>query len=327
MKKILSIIFAWILICLGSALEVKYYIDRFLGDGINIWWAAIIGSALTIALALAVFRKNKKLMKPLIVGLIVYSILATSAGQNFSFNEVKNKDITNEVQSLYSVDRVESLKKQISKIDQELERIDNYINSSVESLKDRWNYRTPLIDAENQKKELKKERESKEQELNNITSKMSTHGEKTISSGNIYMYYNGLVLNSIPENILQFIFQTFLSFLIAIMAPLGIEVLNNPEAGERQQVTRKEKIKLDDDIIRKWIHFNWIGMRQNKTTKMLSRKIFEKFMQDKQDPFDPNVYDQIYKLAIKSNIIDKEGTIKEKDVEKCLFLIKSVDKL
>jgi hypothetical protein len=89
-------LFCILMIGLGSFLEIHYYKFRFENDGIETWLAIIIGIALTLFLCLAIFERKKKLMKLLIISLVIYSVLATSAGQSFSlslFQRVEKRTI------------------------------------------------------------------------------------------------------------------------------------------------------------------------------------------------------------------------------------------
>lgn len=81
MKKI----FAYILVILGSFLEVFYNSYRYHQDGIPLAICIIIGLALNIFLLVCVMEKRPVLATML----IIFSILSTSSGQTFA---LINKD-------------------------------------------------------------------------------------------------------------------------------------------------------------------------------------------------------------------------------------------
>lgn len=315
MHKILEIIFSICLIIVGSFLEVIYYIERFKGDGIDFWISLIIGCALTLFLSLAVYSRNKKISKALVFSLIIYSILATSAGQHFSFQNVKNESIKTEIQDSYTIEEIRNKKNEIKELENEIKQLNIVIFESTQTLEDRWYYKNTINTAEKTKENLRSRLDEIKNELNKKTDTVKIHKDTKIKNENIYQFYNKLTFNFIPEDLLQFIFQTILSFFIATMAPLGIIIITDRK---RRRITKKAKekiinIKLSNDLIREWIQINWIGLKNKKTNKIISRENFEKFMENKKTIFTRENYDIIFNKAIRAGVIQKNGLISEQD--------------
>lgn len=303
-------IFALLLIGLGSFLEIYYYIVRFQNDGIDFWLCLCIGVALTIALNLLVYGRDKKYFKIGIAIMIVYSVLATSAGQNFSFQNLNNETVSEEIQSLYISDDIEDVKNQIANIDERIYKIQSDIDQTVNSLSDRAYWGRSLPVAEKAIKDLKIERQNLRDYLREITPMAKSYNKIKTTKQNLYQFYNELI--PIPVKLLQFLFQTILSMFIAAMAPMGIIMFVLKPKTRR----RKKKIIISNDMIKKWINISWTGIRTGKTNKILSKDVFLKFCLEKNDTFGASLYSKLFKLAIKSGVIDKSGVVIESDTER-----------
>lgn len=327
LKKILEIIFSVILIIIGSFLEVYYYISRFQGDGIPFWICVIIGVALTLFLSMAVYSRNKNISKALIIALIIYSILATSAGQSFSYQEIKNKNTVEAVQDAYTIEDIERKKQELVLINTEIEKINKSIEESTQTLEDRWYYRNTLAAAEKTKDDLRSRKDKIEIELSLKTEVAKTHNENQVQSENIYGFYNRLTFGFLGEDFLQFFFQTVLSFFIATMAPLGITIIT----GTKKRVKKNAKMKpakisnkISLNIIKKWISINWVGVKRGKSDKIIPRESFEKFMETQTEIITKEHYNDILMLSIRAGLIKHDGTIIERDENKAFKKIKSL---
>lgn len=294
MKKIFSVL----LIIFGSFLEVWYYQYRFINDGIEIWLAWTIGIALTLFLALAVFKKTTAL----IIVLIIYSVLATSAGQSFSLSQYENKLSTEDATQLNIQDEILDTENRINDLDSESEKIKTDINSSVNSLDDRLKYRKSIYGAYARIDEIEKERTILRDHLTELRNRTTTHEKIKRHETNIYKFYNGIT--SIPVNWLQFIFQTALSFFIALMAPLGILVITGNKKRNKKKTIKKEKINYRPWIER-WVHVNWAGIRTKKSNLILPPNTFYDFTsQGNRNPFPKNIYNKILIAAREKKVLD-----------------------
>lgn len=326
MRRIIEVIFSIILIIIGSFLEVYYYISRFQGDGIDFWISAIIGGALTLFLSMAVYSRNKKISQVLIIALIAYSVLATSAGQYFSYQEIKNENIVEAVQDSYTVEEIQRKKQELENITKEINKLNQTIEESTETLEDRWYYRNTIAAAEKTKEDLRARKDKIESELSNKTETAKTYDDKQVQSENIYGFYNRLTFGFLGEDFLQFFFQTLLSFFIAMMAPLGITIITGSKRSKKQIKRKPPKIsnKISHSIIKKWIGINWVGLKRGKSDKIISRESFEKFMETQTEIITREHYNNILLLAIKRGLIKQDGTIIEKDESKAFRKIKSL---
>ncbi|KKM56228.1 hypothetical protein LCGC14_1551830, partial [marine sediment metagenome] len=293
-------LFAILLIITGSFLEVWYYAYRFTNDGIETWLAIVIGITLTLLLCIAVLKRNNKGVRFLIFTLIIYSILATSAGQSFSLSLFQKEEIQEDVQEEYRQDEIQEIKNRLLQIDEKYSQIQSGINETTQTLHDRGVYRTALEKAENQQLLLNEERSQLQDRLIELRQEAITY-RKT----NIYEFYNRLTF--MPEDWLQFFFQTWLSIFIAIMAPLGITTL--------QAEKPKPEKKMEPDqawikLIENWVHVNWFGVRSKKSSNILNETNFFEYTKTHDGKeFPKKYYNKIKAIAIKTRCINNSGTI------------------
>lgn len=326
-------LFAILLISIGSFLEIWYYAYRFSNDGIETWLSITIGIALTLFLCMAILNRNKKGMLILILTLIIYSILATSAGQSFSLSLFQKDEIHQDVQEEYRQDEIEEIQYRIQQIDEKYSQIQSGINETTQTLHDRGVYRTALEKAENQQLLLNDERKQLQVMLTELRNKAVTYEGIEERKTNIYEFYNKLTF--IPETWLQFIFQTWLSIFIAIMAPLGITTLQSskrvtilPVAKPIKQEPinkeiikepikekpKKEKIKKEPAwtwimLIERWVYINWFGIRSKKSRNMLSAINFFAYARAHGKEFPKKYYKKINAIAIKMACVNSSGAI------------------
>lgn len=305
-------IFASSLIVIGSFLEIFYYAFRFSMDGIETWLSIIIGIALTLLLSLAVYKK----IWTIIIIVSAYSILATSAGQSFSLTENQKIEETEKVQELYRHEEIEEIKNRINEINIQYKNIQDKIDSTVTSLKDRGYWRTTLATAEEKQQALDNERKQLNIRLKELRTEVKTTDKKVLSS-NIYVFYNKLF--GWPVDWFQFVMQTILSAFIAIMAPLGIVTIQG------HSITQKEKpVKYDyTNYIKRWVRYNWLGIRTGKSSAILPLPIFNKFIKDRNEEFEQEKYNKILNAARKSNVIENNKII-ELDENTAINRIKKV---
>jgi len=310
--------FAWGIIIIGSFLEIWYYRFRFVNDGISSWLAITIGIALTLLLALAVFQRQYWWAWAIIIPVSLYSVFATSAGQAFSLGEILREDSTKQVQSEYTMDEIDDIRSQIDWIDSEIKRISESIDTTVDSLEDRGMWRTTLADAEKRQRELREERKQLTAELSELHKEARQHESVEKRSRNIYEFYGNMF--HWDKEWLQFILQTILSTFIAVMAPLGIIVLQS--TGIKKPTVKKPSTdKITSDKIGRWIQISWIGIRSGKSKKILPKQTYESFLKDRGKIFDRQEYETIYNAAVKSGAIAEDGRIIEKNETEAKKLI------
>lgn len=303
-------LFSILLITIGSFLEIWYYWYRFSNDGIDIWLGITIGIALTLFLALAILNRKKKGIKLLILSLIIYSVLATSAGQSFSLSIIEKEETQNTIAEEYRQDDISDIETRIKEINTEYETIQNNINATVETLHDRGTYRTALGKAETRLSELNIERTKLRTELTELRQEAITYEDIEQKKTNVYQFY--YELTGIPEKWLQFILQTILSIFIAIMAPLGIITIQGIKNSvvEKTEKQLQEKKKKDwNRLIDKWVDINWTGIRSGKSKKILPKKTFLQYTDKHEQKYTEKEYNIIYKSAIITRCIDKNNKV------------------
>ncbi len=303
-------LFAILLISLGSFLEIYYYAFRFTNDGIETWLSIIIGITLTLLLCLAILSRNKKGIMFLILTLIVYSVLATSAGQSFSLSLVQTEEIQQDVQEQYIQDEISETQYRINQIDEKYMQIQAVIIGSTQTLEDRYTWKNTIAKAIGEQESLNNERIILKEYLSGLRSSSITHEniETKKPSTNTYVFYNELT--NVPADWLQFIFQTWLSIFIAIMAPLGITIL---QATKKQKEEKPKEEKKPDAtwimLIEKWVHVNWFGVRSAKSNTILNETNFFEYTKAHGAEFPKKYYNRIKAIAIKTRAINNIGTI------------------
>jgi Ca2+/Na+ antiporter len=296
-------IFAICLIAGGSFLEVWYYKIRFNNDGIEDWLSLIIGITLTLFLCIAVLLRQKKWVKVVIGCLLVYSVLATSAGQSFSLAVKEKIEIESSIKEQYTQDEINDIEYRIKQIDQKYSQIQAAIEETTKTLHDRGMYRTTLAAAEEEQRLLNEERAELQNRLSGLRTIAITHEGIEQKKTNIYEFYN--TLTSIPVVWLQFIFQTILSVFIAIMAPLGIMTL--------QEVVKPAQPKKDINdwrqLVAWWVYVNWMGVRSGKSKNIADENTFMVYSKKHGKIYTPKQYAAIKKAAQNTGCIEGERVI------------------
>lgn len=307
--------FAIGMIAIGSFLEILYYRWRFVNDGIESWLSITIGIALTLLLVLAIFQRKYKWAWMIIIPVSLYSVFATSAGQAFSLGEILQVESGKQVRSEYVIDEIVDIESQITWIDTETERISASIDATVNSLEDRGYWRTTLADAESRQRELRDDRRELSKQLSELRGQATQHEDVEERSRNIYEFYGNMF--GWDKKFLQFALQTILSVFIAVMAPIGIIVLQKPKRRRPSKSAKKQKQPvLPKDTITRWIRINWIGIRSGKSKKILPRKTYKSFVEDRGESFNRQEYNRILNIAKKKNIVADDGRIIEKNEDK-----------
>jgi hypothetical protein len=328
-KKYKRYLFPASMIVLGSFLEIYYYAFRFTNDGIDLWLATVIGIALTLLLSLAVFMRNLKPVWFLIIPLSIYSVICTSAGQSFSLGlEIKQEKIE-QVQAENNQKEIDDTRARITWIDNELAILRKQKDETITSLADRYKWKNTLRIAEAREKELTNERGIQANKLSELRAQATTSQDIKQRLTNIYEFYNQMTGWS-PEW-LQFSLHTILSIFIALMSPLGIIIITNMP-GERPKRKRKSDYKKQDKdtmakiegLVEYWVHLNWMGIRSGKSQSILPSGAFYTFIKYRKDTFNEHNYETIFKAAVKLEILEADGTIKEKDERKAIQKIISL---
>lgn len=309
MQKKISRIFSWILIILGSFLEIYYYQYRFSNDGTHWLLAWIIGFTLTLLLSISIFIRDKKWTKWLIIPLFIYSVICTSAGQSFSLNIFENKKIELSAKDEYKKDEILGKAYRIKTIDEEIKAKVKFINTHAYWKKTRAEYTERI-------RELEKERKGLSQELSLLRRTTKTK-KKSKKSENIYIFYNRLT--GVPANWLQFLLHTILSIFIAVCAPIGIITITKKEENaveeEKAHVVEVDNpiIKAEEEITKRdvflFVYYSWTGARVRNDKKICPMHSFLQVMENKKIDFSIEKYKRLKKICVSEGLIHDDGTV------------------
>ena len=294
------------MITLGSFLEIWYYYWRFNNDGIATWLAVSIGASLTLLLALAVVWRRKGWAWLIIVPLAIYSIMATSAGQAFSLGIVLEAESRVEVAEAVRQDEITEARSRIELLQSEYQDVREQINVTVGSLADRGYWRTTLAVAEARQAELRQLITENQERLSALRQDTVTHEAVGEKSTNIYEFYHDLF--GLDPAWLQFILQTILSAFIAVMVPIGILTLprreSPPKVAKAGRPIGRKKAEWEGPV-NQWVSANWIGVRTQKSNRILQRETFEEFCSQRDIEFTDYRYRVIKSAAERCNVVDK----------------------
>ena len=297
------------MITFGSFLEIWYYYWRFNNDGIAAWLAVTIGASLTLLLALAVVWRRKGWAWLIIIPLAIYSIVATSAGQAFALGIVLEAESRIEVAEAVRQDEITEAESRIALLQSEYQDIREQINVTVGSLADRGLWRTTLAVAEARQAELTVLITENQERLSALRLDTITHEAVGSRSITIYEFYRDLF--GLDPGWLQFILQTVLSAFIAVMAPIGILTLPRREqrAVKPQKPGRPTGRKRAEweGPVNQWVSANWIGVRTQKSNRILLRETFEEFCSQRDIAFTDYRYRTIKSAAERCKVVDKNA--------------------
>jgi hypothetical protein len=214
------------LILLGASAEVFFYQYRFVSDGMSLGVAITIGVALTIMLMVASTFKNKSLA----LLLIIYSVIATSAGQSYSLELVRGEAQIVENRNAENRREYDRLQSNIDALTEEWNRLND--EKQDLSLADYSMWRTALANINERQGQVADDIKefSRQQEALSLA--------VLIQPDDIYTYYSKLI--GIPASILQFILQSMLSVFVALMAPVGINIWPKIEPQKTVSVELKD---------------------------------------------------------------------------------------
>lgn len=281
MKRILSAS----MILIGSFLEVYYYQFRFTADGVNIWLGVVIGFGLNLLLLLLVYWNKNTI---LIIALILYSVISTSAGQTFSMIEKQKSEISEMVNP-----EKNRILEDIKTLETERNNINNQINNTVTSLEDRYEWKNTLAAAEGRKTEI----ESQIKNYNNKIDELTDNIE--LEEKNVYTFYSALIGGVIPKDILKFLFHTALSIFIALMMPTGIKIFT---------LSEKNSIINNRMDYKTWLELAWYGEKRGRT-KIPNVNVIQEYFNIKGIPFDMKKHNEFYNKAIADKYINQSGNI------------------
>lgn len=293
------------LIVLGAFLEIFWYYLRFAEDGLSHWLSIIIGTALTLFLAvLTILRKENRWAIPAAFILAAYSVFATTAGQSVALGMILEERGEETAQQAITADAITDYRANIERLDRE----EAQLLSSTEglTLRDRANFRTyGIAPIEKRKAAIAEERREWQDQIDAERDTLTTHKTVEIQELNVYVFYAS-VIGGDPR-VIQIILQVALSVFIALMAPAGIIMLS----GGRPKVKAKSKKRKPSQEytrqVKQWAYLSWTGIRAKRHTRLMDIDPVKRAAESKDIPCD--LFDKVLANAARRDIIkmDTEG--------------------
>jgi len=280
MKKNLSIA----MILIGSFLEVYYYTFRFTADGIPWWLGIIIGAGLNLLLMLLVYWKKNSLM---IIFLIAYSVISTSAGQTFSIIEKQKSEIEAKVSP-----EKKRIEKEIELLQEERAGLSGQISGTIKTLEDRYEWQNTLGKAEKRIEEIEGQIKTYNKSIEDLTK------GQTITENNIYTFYESLLKGIIGKDFLKFIFHTILSVFIALMAPTGIKIMMSGQ--------EEKPAELKSMDFKTWVELAYYGESRGRP-KVPNENIMREYFNIRGITFDSAKSKKYFDKAVELGYIDSNG--------------------
>lgn len=303
-------VYAIILIILGSFLEIFYYSQNFIFDGVPHIIAWIIAVSLTVALTTLSSFYKKFFSWIIIIPLAVFSIYITSSGQAAYLQESQKTETIEISQEENRQEQLEYYMNEIYILNNDLEQLSKQITANTTWTRQKY---SDTIEAVQQRQdEIREEKRILQEKIEQLRPALVTN--KQIEQFKKYDLYNEIFKADIK--IKQFITHVLLSFFIAILAPIGIIILSTRKRPEPQQPKRKPRKINYLPYIRRWVQISWTGNRRNKDyKKILDKQQFLKYYNDRFEQkaekfrFTDAIYDRIKNAAIDQKCVDKNNNI------------------
>lgn len=215
--------FAVILIALGTPLEAYYYWYSFTNEGVLFWIAILASFVLIMLLNSAVYLSGKNKRWYILAAVVAcFSIISTSAGQDFATGALNTAHRAEEIVRSAAEREVTSTLAEISRLDKEYELLDAELRATITSLEDRYEWKNTSAEVEKQKEEIRKERRSLAEKLADAETTLAAEEAKVKYS--LYEYYSKLVRGLLSPETIQFLKHFWLSILLMLTAPTGIKM-------------------------------------------------------------------------------------------------------
>jgi len=272
LREIIDIIFPLLIIAIGCIVTVYLHYHRFIADG-NPWYiATLFGAGLTFLIAVLSMLFEKRRTKPILLLLITvmaYSILSTSAGQTISLQK-KESDIISNVQDKSKKiidDQIAQLKIDIAKLQTDYDIKNQYIIAKKQEFIDKYDYydyNRTIPGLEKERDKIASEKKSKEDLLIKKQDEL-TQSVKTIQQTailDIYEFYGSMLSGKwSSRDWLIFGFHTAFSVVVELMIPFGIFKLNVKSKKGRKKDSRIKRI--GKFFKRLFTRLGWFGFKKN----------------------------------------------------------------
>jgi hypothetical protein len=226
-KKYIKYIPAGSLILFGYFTEVFWYRFRFVSDGNSNAVAIAQGIALTIFLSVSVVIKNKVAKFALITGLVIYSVIATAAGQSYSLELVRLQSIREIQEQEQAQMKYDDLQSTIDINRREWTQLQEQKSSL--SFEDQYEWKNTLARVNERIAELDTIIQQAQDE------QIALIKDSDIKPDDVYTYYGDII--GVNPDVIQTILQLALSLFIALMAPVGIAIWPRSTPAEETKET------------------------------------------------------------------------------------------
>jgi len=326
MKKL----YPFILIILGSILEIYYYYFRFNQDGVNIIISLIIAISLTAMLTILSAYYKRRISWAILIPLALFSIITTSSGQSFSLGIIEQEKAIDNVQQLNIQSEIDEIQADIKIINLEIEK-----NMSLNTLENTYwanKYRDELDNQEARQDELKLQKIALQDRIKELRLSQTQHIEIEVDDKtNIYKFYGNLF--HINQGWLKFILQTILSTFIAVMAPIGIILLTPKPVKIPEPIKPPKKVKKKYNYgayIEKFVNASFYPVINKRSEKIVDKTQYLAWMKNRYKKgketflFTTQIYDKIFKACVDNNYIDKNGVALNTNLKEIIKGLKSV---
>lgn len=337
-REIIDIIFPILVIMIGCGVTVYLHYHRFSADG-NLWYISVpFGAGLTALIAVLSMLFEKRRTKPillLLIAVMAYSILSTSAGQTISLqnkHESETSVIVNESRKILD-EQILKLNNEISELMIKIDDRDIYLTERKRELMGKYyyyDYNKQIPPLEKELTALKSEKTKKESELKSkqdmiINTNTVTVAQKKID---IYEFYGSMLLGGwSSRDWIVFVFHTAFSVVVELMIPFGIFKLNAKSKRGRKKLTiggrlfrwikkllskkrvrkpaaqKKNNVSITEKDVRSFAYTIW-NMRENDKTDYFPKR-FEIVEEIKKiNPvFDNDKFETIVRRGYKNNLL------------------------
>ena len=199
-------LFAIALILLGTPLEAYYYWYSFTQEGVPNVIAVLAATTLILLLSVAVYLTE--INKPwwlLSTAVAMFSVVSTSAGQDFAFLDIRNKEQRFLEEKSWAKEDYERILTEISKLNEEYDSYIKELDSSISSLEDRYEWTNTSSTVEKLKQDNRRKKVEQEIKLQEARDKMVSV-KIGINTG-LYEYYASLLGDRIPAHWLKKLFR------------------------------------------------------------------------------------------------------------------------
>lgn len=290
--------FCVLLILFGAVLDSYFYIFRFLADGTALPVAIMAALALELLLAFAVWNAQKsKIFTGVAVIITLYAVIQTSAGQTFALlsRDAVAGDTSATVALLMDEER-----KNLDRLDAEYRTITAQL-ATLKTAEDRADYAGTVYRATLRLSDLTKERRTSADKLAALADKNRNSEIVRVKKMSIYDFYA-----SMPKwcgmDWLKFAFHTVLSFLIAIMTPIGLLTWDVKSAS---RILKKSA--LTEREVSEFVSRCWGRVVAGVSNRIMAEAEFYAGCERDNVVMSPGAYQECIKRAAALGIITREG--------------------